>query len=152
MEVNLINSFLIKKKYSILNCFILENISYLTNDIDLIHNFLIKSNYMMFCCNLNSKIEKKKIFLFNLIRMKKRNSLLNSIISAYIVYFYIIAKINQDIFISNENIRNNIDIEINESKISELILSANKLNFKTINFSTFFGDNNNIFMIENHLN
>lgn len=83
--------------------------------------------------------------------MKKRNSLLNSIISAYIVYFYIIAKINQEIFLSNENIRNNIDIEINENKISELILSANKLNFKTINFSKFFGDNNNIFMIENHL-
>lgn len=150
MEVNLINKFLIKKKYSILDCFISENVNYLKNDIDLIHSYLIKNNYMMFCCNFNKKITNKKKFLFSLVKINKPNHLIKSIMCAYLIYFFILAKIDQKIYLANENIRKQINVDENEILIEKLIISSNKLSFKTINFSLFFDEST--FIIENHLN
>ena len=138
MEIKLVNIFLIKKKYSILNNFVLENINYIYNNIDLIYNFLIKNNYMMYSVNFNKKINTKKKFLFNIIKLKKQNFLTKSIISAYLIYFFIIAKIDQKIYFANENIRKKINIVENENLIENLIMSANNLNFKTIDFNRFF--------------
>lgn len=130
---------------------LLKNINSLKNDINLIHNFLIKSNYMMYSSIFNKKILIKKKFVYNLVKVNKLNYMTKSIISAYLIYFFILAKIDEKIYSVNENIRNEINVTENQILIENLILSANELSFKTINFRLFFDDKIN-FAIENHLN
>ena len=141
-----------KKKFSYLNNFITENIKSLSNDIKFINSFLIKNKYMMFSCELNNKISNKKKILFNFIKDKK-NIFTKSITISYIIYFYLLAKIDEKIYIVNEKIRLNINIKDNEYLINNLIEFAINLKLSHINYDLFFKDNfksNNI--IESHLN